>query len=447
MSSSTPGSAFGRRTFLSLSGASLAAVSLAACSSGSPSPRSTSKSEKANLTFWSWVPGIDKAVDLWNQQNPDIQVKLDETPAGNSGTYAKMLAALKAGKGAPDLAQVEYQELPAFILENGLVELGPLGMSSKKSTFVDWQLAQSTFGGKIYAVPQASGPMGLYYRKDIFDSLGLKAPTTWDEYAQAAKTIHGSNPSRYINTFPPGNSAWFSSLAWQAGARWFGLDGDTWTVNIDSPETIKVADYWEGLFRQGLISTQADFANGWYSDLQKGNIVAWPSAQWGGAIISGNAPATAGKWAVAPIPQWGSTFTSANWGGSTTAVLKGTTNAAAAAKFAIWLNTDPKSIDLLIKGGYGWPAIKDGFDGTALDAPDPFLGGQNANKDVFKQSDASIDTSWGWIPTTADTYNFLNDGFAAAVAGKGTFADAVKGAQKKTVDDLKSKGLKVKAGS
>lgn len=436
-----------RKKSLAIIAAVAAILTVAGCSS-SGTPTQSNGSGTANLTFWSWVPGIGKAVDLWNKENPKIHVKLEITPTGSSGTYAKMYSALKAGKGAPDLAQVEYQELPGFILENGLVELGPLGMDAQKSKFVDWQLSQSTFNNKIYAVPQASGPMGLYYRADIFDKLGLKPPTTWDEYAADAKTIHDANPSQYISTFPPGNSAWFTSLAWQAGAKWFGLKGDTWSVNIASPETVKVAAYWDKLREAGLIATEPDFANGWYSDLQKGNIVAWPSAQWGGAIISGNAPDTSGKWKVAPMPQWSAagTFASANWGGSSVAVLKGTSNAQAAEKFAVWLNTNPDSINLLIAGGYGWPATKSGLAGSDLDKPDAFLSGQNANKAVFTASDAAINTNWAWIPTTAATYSHLNDGFAAAVAGNGTFVDAVKAAQKATVADMKAKGLKVKAG-
>lgn len=425
----------------------LAAVLATSACTGTSMPQSSVSSETAKLTFWSWVPGVDKAVNLWNKENPKIQVTLEQTPAGSAGTYAKMHAALKAGKGAPDLAQIEYQELPGFVLENGLVDLKPLGMDASGSKFVDWQLAQSTFGKSIYAVPQASGPMGLYYREDIFSSLGLKAPATWSEYAAAAKVIHDANPNQYISTFPPGNSAWFTALAWQAGAKWFGRDGDTWTVNIDSAVTLKVASYWDKLRESGLIKTVPDFANGWYSDLQNGNIAAWPSAQWGGSIISGNAPTTAGKWKVAPLPQWGAKYASANWGGSSTAVLKGTSNAQAAEKFAVWLNSDPESVKLLIAGGYGWPATKDALAGSTLDAPDPFLGGQNANKDVFKKSNSSINTSWGWIPTTANAYTHLNDGFQASIEGKGTFVDAVKAAQTATVADLKAKGLKVRAGS
>ena len=70
----------------------LAAASLliSACggSTGSKDPavqKPAKPGEKVALTFWSWVPGIDKAVDLWNGTHPDIQVKLEKISAGNTG--------------------------------------------------------------------------------------------------------------------------------------------------------------------------------------------------------------------------------------------------------------------------------------------------------------------------------------------------------------------------
>ncbi|WP_114045841.1 ABC transporter substrate-binding protein [Acidipropionibacterium virtanenii] len=399
----------------------------------------------ATLVFWSWVPGIDKAVALWNRTHPQIQVDLQDTPAGSNGTYAKMYAAIRGGRGGPDVAQVEYQELPGLVLENGMADLGPLGMRRIASRFVDWQLAQCTFEGHVYAVPQASGPMGLFYRRDIFSTLHLDPPTTWQEFADAAEAIHRSDPKRYICTFPPGNSAWFAALAWQAGARWFGVDGSTWKVTIDTPTTIKVAEYWDDLRKRGVIATMPDFSNSWYADLQNGNIATWPSAQWGQSMLAGNAPKTSGKWSLSSLPQWDASDTprSANWGGSATGVFANSPHQAEAAQFAMWLNTAPESIDILIAGGAGWPAVKGGSKGTALDEADPFLNGQNAGRDVFIEADANIDTKWQWGPTTANTYAHLNDAFAAAVAGNGSFAGAVRKAQEETVRDLRAKGLTV----
>jgi multiple sugar transport system substrate-binding protein len=432
-----------RRKASLLAAAALLALSVAACGDGDDdsSAQELKPGQKITLEFWSWVPGIDKAVDLWNSENPDVQVKLSTIPVGTSGGYAKMYSALEAGN-APDLAQVEYQELPSFLLADGVEELTQYGASDDADKFVEWQWQQTSFGDEVYAIPQASGPMAMFYRQDLFDQWGIEPPTTWTEYEAAAREIrqHGA----YIGTFPPGNSAWFTSMAWQAGAQWFGTDGDDWTVDIDNETTRKVADYWQRLIDEDLVKTEPDFANGWYKDLQDGQIVGWVSAQWGDAILRGNAPKTAGKWRVAPMPQWDDAdeFTSANWGGSSTALLKGADYPEEALDFAVWLNTDPEAVDLLIQGGYGWPAASDAFSGSALDRADPFFGGQRYNE-VFAEADEHIDKSWQWIPTTSQTYQHLNDGFSAAVEGDGTLADAVAQAQDLTIDDLEKKGLPV----
>jgi multiple sugar transport system substrate-binding protein len=407
----------------------------------------TTPGEKVSLQFWSWVPGVDTAVALWNKEHPDIHVTLQKIPAGGAGGYAKMHAALKAGN-APDLAQVEYQEIPGFLLDHGLVDLNKYGASQYESKFVPWQWQQGTFGDGVYAIPQASGPMGLFYRADLFAKYGItKPPATWAQYEQDAIKIHHANPKAYIGTFPPGNSAWFTALAWQAGARWFGTSGDAWTVNIDNAATEKVAAYWDKLRTEGVIATEPDFANGWYKHLQTGEIAAWVSAQWGDAILTGNAPKTAGKWKVAPLPQWtAGDNASANWGGSSTALLTGTKHPEQALQFAVWLNSDPQSIALLIKGGYGWPAASAGYAGSTLDQPSAFFGGQKYN-DVFAASDQQVDTSWRWIPTIDQVYQHLNDGFSAAVNGKGSFLETVKQAQGEVIADLKSAGLQAEAGA
>lgn len=428
-----------RRTHLKALASALALPSLASCGTAADS-------DVTRIIFWSWVPGIDKAVALWNSTHPHIQVDLQDTPAGGNGTYAKMYAAIQGGRGGPDLAQIEYQELPGFVLENGMADLGPLGMDARSADFVDWQLAQCSFEGHIYAIPQASGPMGLFYRKDIFDELGVDAPRTWSEFADVAEVVRDSAPRRYICTFPPANPAWFAALAWQNGAVWFAAEDSVWTVSIDSEETIEVADFWDDLRQRDLVATMPDFSSEWYSAIQAGDIVAWPSAQWGQAMLAGNAPDTSGAWTVAPLPQHeGATEAlSANWGGSTTAVFANSPHQAAATEFALWLNTDPDSIDLLIEGGYGWPATVGAAQGTALDQPDPFLDGQNSGAEVFTEADASIDAAWMWGPTTTSTYAQLADYFAPAVAGQSTFVDAVRQTQEATIEELRSKGLQVR---
>jgi len=393
------------------------------------------------LTFWSWVPGIDKSVNLWNRTHPGVQVHLDQVTAGIDGGYAKMFSGVRAGSG-PDLAQVEYWAIPAFMLEHGLVDLNRYGVRKYQDRFVPWQWHQGEFNGGVYAVPQASGPMALYYRADLFKKYGLQPPKTWADYAKAAAVIKQKDPTARIGTFPPANSQWFIALAWQAGAHWFGAT-DKWSVNIDDPATRKVAAYWDDLRRRDLISTMQDVQTGWYKAVHDGKIVSWVGPQWGDALLKGNAPNTAGKWRVAPMPQWDPEHeTAANWGGSSTAVLRGSDHPTEAMEFAVWLNTDRHSINDLIEGGYGWPAAANVFKGSALDRPDPFFGGQRYN-DVFADADRHIDTRWRWIPTTMSLIDTLNSGFTGAVTGNGSFAGTLGTAQSAAVRDMRRKGLQV----
>ncbi|MBV9854418.1 MAG: sugar ABC transporter substrate-binding protein [Streptosporangiaceae bacterium] len=401
-----------------------------------------------HLTFWSWVPNIANAVSLFNSAHKNIQVTLDTIPTGSNGGYAKMLDAVKAGN-PPCAAQVEYQEIPTFLLQNALVNIKPW-VASSQSLFVPWQWNQGVYNGSVYAVPQASGPMALYYRKDVFSRDGIVTPPrTWAQYAQDAAIIHSHAPHAYITTFPVPDSAWYTALAWQAGTKWFGTSGDHWTVNIANAASQRVAGYWYGLVKKGMVKTENDFTSAWYKDLQDGGVVTWISASWGDAILRQNAPNTAGNWAVAPMPQWASSgFAASNWGGSSTAVLRGCPDPQAAAQFAVWLNTNARSINLLVTDGYGWPAVPSVSSIPSVTGNPKvfsFYGGQNINA-VFQQADQNINESWGWIPNVQTTYDALDSAFASAANGNGTFASALTSAQRQTVASLSGAGLKVTSG-
>lgn len=50
---------------------------------------------------------------------------------------------------------------------------------------------QSVYNGKVRLLPCDGDVHSLFYRKDLFDQFGLKAPRTWDEYTEIAKFFHG----------------------------------------------------------------------------------------------------------------------------------------------------------------------------------------------------------------------------------------------------------------
>lgn len=428
----------------------VSALALAACSSGGTPSSSASASScapskgKVDLTFTTWVPGMDKVVDLWNQKNPDIQVKVQTGPSGNSGTYQNFFNQIKAGN-APDLGQVEYDALPNFRVQNGLENIAACKpVADAKNDFVDWTWNQVTFGenNAVYAVPQDTGPIAMFYRADLFKAAGIAVPTTWDEYAKAAAEIKAKGA--YITNFPKTDVNWFAGMVWQNGGQWFKNDGKQWSVQLTSDKSTQVADYWQKLISAGQVSKLASFSDDWNKSFDDGQQWTWISAVWGASTLETGAPNTSGKWAVAPMPQWTAGGTSAgDWGGSSTAVLKGSKHPYEASKFAMWLNTDPEALALENKLGGLYPAAKAGADLSAFTSGVPFYGGQKIY-DVFKQASSQVNPDFTWGPTMTQTYTDVADGFGSALGGSGTLNDALTTGQQKTIDALKAQSIPVK---
>jgi multiple sugar transport system substrate-binding protein len=386
---------------------------------------------------------MDKVVDLWNQKNPNIQVKVQTGPSGNSGTYQNFFNEIKAGN-APDLGQIEYDALPNFRVQDGLTNIADCApVKGAQRKFVDWTWNQATFGesNAVYAIPQDTGPIAMFYRKDLFDAAGLKVPTTWDEYAQDAAII--KSKGAYITNFPKTDVNWFAGMVWQNGGQWFQNDGKTWTVDLTNAKSTQVADYWQKLIDSGEVSKLASFSDEWNKSFDDGQQWTWISAVWGASTLQSGAPSTSGKWAVAPMPQWSAGDKAAgDWGGSSTAVLKGSKHPYEASKFAMWLNTDPDALALENKLGGLYPAAKAGADISAFTGGQEFYGGQKIY-DVFKEASAQVNPDFTWGPTMTQTYTDVSDGFGAALSGSGTLTDALKTGQQKTIDALKAQSIPV----
>jgi len=431
------------RTSLRLIGmATIAATALftAGCSSSG----SGAESGPVELTYWAWAPNLDKVVDIWNEDNPDIQVTVNKQDGGDPA-ITKLLTAIKAGSGAPDLIQAEYQKIPTLVSSDALADISGNGASELEDEFSEGVWSSVTLGGDaVYAVPQDSGPMMAYYRTDILEQLGLSIPTTWDEYAEVARAVHASDPSKYLGTFSANDAGWFAGLSQQAGASWWSIDGDSWGVDIDAGPTDEVAAYWGALVEEGAIDNKPMYTPEWNAGLNDGSQVGWISSVWAPSVLIGNAPDTAGKWTAATLPQWDASKPSnGNWGGSTTAVTTQSKHADAAVEFATWLNTSPEAVSALADIAGVYPAAGDAA-ADALSTPPEFFSHQADFYEVATEAADSV-ASFTYGPNVNVAFSAYNDEFAKAATAKtaSAFADAVAAMQKITIDDMKKSGFSV----
>lgn len=425
------------RWFSAVVAAGLSAALLAGCTDSPASEQEDGG--KVALTYWSWAPNMDKAVALWNAKNPDIKVTVSKQASGDT-LLTKVLTAAKGGTG-PDLIQAEYQALPTLVSNDVVADISKL-VGDAKSQFSEGVWQQVSFGGDTaYAVPQDIAPMMFYYRADLYQQFGLTVPKTWDEFAQQAKTLRAKDPKRHLTTFSANDAGWFSGLAAQAGAQWWSTSGDSWSVKIDDPATQKVASYWSDLVASGAVDNKPMYTPAWNKALNDGSLLAWPGAVWGPGVLEGNAPATKGKWAMAPLPQWSAGEQKAGfWGGSTTAVAAKSKHQKAAAKFAVWLNTDPAAVEALVTTVGVYPASQQAQTSPALQKPPAFFPNQ---PDFYAQAATIAKTASGfsWGPNVNVTYSTYRDAFGKAIQQKQPFGPAVTKMQQATEADMKKSGF------
>ncbi|MEW2288396.1 ABC transporter substrate-binding protein [Streptomyces sp. NPDC047841] len=437
------------RTRLATVAAAAGVAVLAACSSPAPSGEASAAScapakGKVTLQYWNTVPGMDKVVDLWNQRHPDIRV---ETKNISNDQYGTLGNALKAGK-APDLAQVGYDELPNLRTQNAFVDASACkAATAARSKFVPWTWSQTSFGGTgVFALPQDTGPMALFVRRDLFEKHHVAIPTTWDAYASAAQKLHKADPDLAITFFDPNNAEWFNGLLWQNDARMYGYSDDKWQVTVDSDRSRQVAAYWQKLISGKLVRT--DLANGstqMYAAYQKDRIASYVGAAWGYSMFRDNLPRQAGKWSVVPMPTWGTDGASGDWGGSTVAFMKGSKHLYESVRFNTWLNTDPEALALENELGGLYPAAKAGLRLPSLRKGVAYYGNEKIF-DVFAESSKKIDTGFAWGPTQKTVNLALQDAMAKAAAGGGTLTDALAAAQKAALTSMKDQAIPVTAG-
>jgi multiple sugar transport system substrate-binding protein len=433
------GGGIGRRRFLQAAGATLAAPALASI------PASVARADDTvNLTFWAWTPKTQDQVDLFQKKFPNIKVTWQNVGQGTPH-YDKLRNAIKAGTGLPDVAQMEFNSIPSFKALNALADMGSAGANDVKDKFVDWTWKSVSDGNKVYGIPWDSGPMGLLYRKDIFDDNKLDVPDTWDAYSEAALKLAKDKPGTYLTDFvAQADGGWLGALLWQKGARPFHVDGTNLHIQLNEQLAKDWANYWQKLVDAKAVDTKPDWTTEWFANFDAGVYASWITAAWGPIVMKDSMKTSSGKWRAAALPQWnkGDKITS-NWGGSTFAAMTTTPHLKEATQFAVFMGSDPEAAKLWNTEQFLFPVIKD-----VLNDPDivnhtyDFYGGQAVNQ-IFAAAEAEVNPTFEFAPFQDYVNQVLNDEIAASLGGKGTIADALDRAQTTVVGYATDQGFTV----
>jgi multiple sugar transport system substrate-binding protein len=251
-SPTVPSGGVNRRDFLRVSGASVAGGTLLDMLAARRAPAQI-KGTTLRIIMWShFVPAYDVWLDDWSQQwgkANGVNVRLDHIP--QLELPARYAAEFAAGTGH-DLIYFQGQILTAQYYKN-LVDLSDVADKIGKK-FGGWidsapQLAQVQ--GVWYAIPDFYISIPMLWRKDLFNSVGMSDPKTWDDFRKAARLLKPKGHPTGMQ-FSHCNDA---NHNWRALMYCFGVketDPSGQQIAIDSKEMREALQFAKAMYDEGM---------------------------------------------------------------------------------------------------------------------------------------------------------------------------------------------------
>ena len=344
--------------------------------------------QSGNLTIWSWniaASALKSTLEGFNKQHPDIKVTVEDL--GNQQVFDKMLAACAAGgEGLPDIVSVENFEAEIFWsrFPDCFANLKELGYTPEiQAKFPDFKRTELEVGDVAYAMPWDSGPVAVFYRRDMYEKAGVDPSTisTWDDFIAAGKKISAANPGVVMAQADfNGDSEWFRMIANEQGCGYFSTDGQKITIN--RPACVATLAKVKHMKDAGTLT-----AANWEEKIQANTAGKAASQLYGGwyeGTVRSTSPDLKGKWGVYRMPSLTADGPhAANLGGSSLAISATSANKEAAWKFVNYaLGTDEGQITMLKEFGLV-PSLLSAEKDPFVNEPQPYWGGQKVWADIL----------------------------------------------------------------
>ncbi|HBE77684.1 MAG TPA: sugar ABC transporter substrate-binding protein [Firmicutes bacterium] len=191
----------------------------------------------------------ERAQEFATKNNIDLNFVL----IPDSDLYPKWNAAIESGQ-TPDVSYFAYKDIGEFYAKGLLMDLTALSKKIEKEqgAFLPNITAPTTFKGKRYGIPLWVDVNVLIYRKDLLKAAGFtNPPQTWAEFRKIAKAttdpgkgIYGAGVGYGIHNFD-------CELFTRTVIASFGgseVAGDGKKVTIDSPQTVKAAQFLADIY-------------------------------------------------------------------------------------------------------------------------------------------------------------------------------------------------------
>lgn len=177
------------KKYLNILGAG-ALVLFAGCGQKEGDTPKQESGKKVELTFVTYTGTGEEYMmetnslsEAYNKVNPNVTIKIEKIPATE---YDNTMKIRNSAQQLPDIFPVRVVTMESF--KSVLTPLNDLDAAKVNKFAKDYAI-----DGNIYGLPMYGFNEFVYYRKSIFNELGIKIPTTWGEFEAVSKKIkdHG----------------------------------------------------------------------------------------------------------------------------------------------------------------------------------------------------------------------------------------------------------------
>ncbi len=344
--------------------------------------------------------------------------------------YQQIVPRLVAGSGAPDVFSVAQQDFKNMMMRfpGQFVDVSDR-MERYRDQFADAPLANSEKGGKYFGVPWDMGPVGLWYRKDLFRRAGIgpEDVTTYDDFVRAGQELERRTGGVKMTAFDASgggtNPSHYHILLNQQGGSFYASGDRIDFTNQKSYDAMNLLDR----FVREEIAADTPTPEEYSRVLTNSDAATLMGAAWDvGTIKTAGGKAQKGAWDVIPLPAFES-------GGSREATLSGSVLVISAQSEKVDAAWDFIETALLTREGQAeswaqglFPSWEPYWETEAFNEPDPYFGFAVAPKFTkIAREVAALD----YGPNFLDFQNPLMDAYSAVLTGETTPQEAMAQAE------------------
>ena len=264
---------------------------------------------------------LDKdRADYFTKKYPGVQIEYVPAPNTSVDRRAKYVTMFAAKDGSIDIVLMNTVDTGEFASSQWIL---PLDKFFNAAEIRDRNYGSffnaATWGGKLYGIPMTADTLDFYWRKDLVEGAGMKAPMTWSDLGQQALKLQTPERFGFVASWERGNQVFCQFLLFIASNGGDVMSKDLSKVTIDTPENAEALQLMadsiskQKIAPKDVLSLTVDNARVVFNEGRAVFQLNWDYA-WGnfqkdtsvvkGKVGVGTAPSFPGKAQVSVLGGW-----------------------------------------------------------------------------------------------------------------------------------------------